>query len=184
MLKKLMAIMITLCLFGMMVTGCSSGGSTESTGAASIDSSTAKTSTATTNLAKLDMTKWLYNADDDVYYQLGIVYCETPADESYEQLAVFVPGAYMTATENGDGTYTCELNTSAKLNGYTATTAPVVMPINTPGYSAQSALTEYKSVTDYTSQGFVYVHAGCRGRDDGARRNAGLFHMHICAGGR
>lgn len=168
MLKKLMAIMITLCLFGMMVTGCSSGGSTESTGAASTDSSTAKTSTATTNLSKLDMSKWLYNADDDVYYQLGIVYCETPADESYEQLAVFVPGAYMNATDNGDGTYTCELNTAAELNGYTAATAPIVMPINTPGYSAQSALTEYKSVTDYTSQGFVYVHAGCRGRDAGA----------------
>ena len=168
MLKKLMAIMITLCLFGMMVTGCSLGGSTESTGAASTDSSTAKTSTATTNLSKLDMTKWLYNADDDVYYQLGIVYCETPADESYEQLAVFVPGAYMSAKDNGDGTYTCELNTSANLNGYTAATAPIVMPINTPGYSAQSALTEYKSVTDYTSQGFVYVHAGCRGRDAGA----------------
>lgn len=168
MLKKLMAIMITLCLFGVMMTGCSTGGSTESTEAASSDSSAAKTTTATTNLSKLDMTKWMYNADDDVYYQLGIVYCETPADESYEQLAVFVPGAYMTATENGDGTYTCELNTSAELNGYTATTAPIVMPINTPGYSAQSALTEYKSVKDYTSQGFVYVHAGCRGRDDGA----------------
>ena len=168
MLKKLMAFMIALCLFGVMMTGCSTGGSTESTEAASSNSSAAKTTTATTNLAKLDMTKWLYNADDDVYYQLGIVYCETPADESYEQLAVFVPGAYMTSTENGDDTYTCELNTSAKLNGYTASTAPVVMPINTPGYSAQSALTEYKSVTDYTSQGFVYVHAGCRGRDDGA----------------
>lgn len=114
------------------------------------------------------MTKWLYNADDNVYYQIGIVYCENPANEDYEKLAVFVPGAYMTATENGDGTYTCELNTSTELNGYTASTAPVVMPINTPGYSAQSALTEYKSVTDYTSQGFVYVHAGCRGRDDGA----------------
>ena len=168
MLKKLMAIMITLCLFGVMMTGCSTGGSTESTEAASSDSSVSKTTTATTNLAKLDMSKWQYNADDDVYYQIGIVYCENPANEDYEKLAVFVPGAYMTATENGDGTYTCELNTSANLNGYTAATAPVVMPINTPGYSAQSALTEYKSVTDYTSQGFVYVHAGCRGRDDGA----------------
>jgi len=168
MLKKLMAIMITLCLFGVMMTGCSTGGGTESTEAASSDSSVAKTTTTTTNLAKLDMSKWQYNADDDVYYQIGIVYCENPANEDYEKLAVFVPGAYMTATENGDGTYTCELNTSAELNGYTASTAPVVMPINTPGYSAQSALTEYKSVTDYTSQGFVYVHAGCRGRDDGA----------------
>ena len=42
------------------------------------------------------------------------------------------------------------------------------MPINTPGYSAQSALSEYTSVKSYTDAGFVYVHAGCRGRDSGA----------------
>ena len=167
MFKKILAIMMTLCLIGLVMTGCGSGGTdkTEKTTAAD---GTAKTTTATTNLSKLDMTKWQYNADDDVYYQIGIVYCETPANEDYEQLAVFVPGAYMTATDNGDGTYTCELNADAEVNGYTASTAPIVMPINTPGYSAQSALTSYTSVTDYTSQGFVYVHAGCRGRDDGA----------------
>ena len=167
MFKKILAIMMTLCLIGLVMTGCGSGGTdkTEETTAAD---GTAKTTTATTNLSKLDMTKWQYNADDDVYYQIGIVYCETPANEDYEQLAVFVPGAYMTATDNGDGTYTCELNADAEVNGYTASTAPIVMPINTPGYSAQSALTSYTSVTDYTSQGFVYVHAGCRGRDDGA----------------
>ncbi len=168
MFKKIMAIVMTLCIIGLIVTGCSSGNNADKTDETTANATSTKTTTATTNLSKLDMTKWLYNADDDVYYQLGIVYCETPADESYEQLAVFVPGAYMTATDNGDGTYTCELNTSANLNGYTAATAPIVMPINTPGYSAQSALTEYKSVTDYTSQGFVYVHAGCRGRDAGA----------------
>ncbi|MBO6229732.1 MAG: tannase [Ruminiclostridium sp.] len=121
-----------------------------------------------TNLEKLDMTKWQYNADDDVYYQIGISYCETPADTSYETLAVFVPGAYMTATDNGDGTYTCELS-DGTINGYTAETAPIVMPINTPGYSAMAALTDYSSsVKTYTSEGFVYVHAGCRGRDAGA----------------
>lgn len=121
-----------------------------------------------TNLEKLDMTKWQYNADDDVYYQIGISYCETPADESYETLAVFVPGTYMTGTENGDGTYTCELS-DGTVNGYTAETAPIVMPINTPGYSAMSALTDYSgSAKTYTSAGFVYVHAGCRGRDAGA----------------
>ena len=121
-----------------------------------------------TNLEKLDMTKWQYNTDDDVYYKIGISYCETPADESYETLAVFVPGAYMTGTDNGDGTYTCELS-DGTINGYTAETAPIVMPINTPGYSAMAALSAYSSsVSTYTNEGFVYVHAGCRGRDAGA----------------
>ncbi len=121
-----------------------------------------------TNLTKIDSTKWSYNSEDDVYYQIGISYCEKPADESYETLAVFVPGAYMNATDNGDGTYTCEMNEEANINGYTALTAPIVMPINTPGYSAQSALTSYASFSDYMNAGFIYVHAGCRGRDAGA----------------
>ena len=123
---------------------------------------------AVTNLPKVDQTAWQYNADDDVYYQIGISYCETPADTAYETLAIFVPGAYMTATDNGDGTYTCEIDPDAVVGAYTAETAPIVMPINTPGYSAMEALTSYASFTSYTDEGFVYVHAGCRGRDAGA----------------
>ena len=121
-----------------------------------------------TSLAQIDMAKWQYNADDDVYYQLGISYCATPADASYETLAVFVPGAYMTGTDNGDGTYTCTLSEDGTVSGYTALTAPIVMPINTPGYSAQRALSEYTSVKSYTDAGFVYVHAGCRGQREGS----------------
>ena len=123
---------------------------------------------AVTNLPKVDQTAWQYNADDDVYYQIGISYCETPADTVYETLAIFVPGAYMNATDNGDGTYTCEIDPTAMVGAYTAETAPIVMPINTPGYSAMAALTSYASFTSYTDEGFVYVHAGCRGRDAGA----------------
>ena len=121
-----------------------------------------------TGLPKISSSAWQYNADDDVYYQIGISYCETPADESYETLAVFVPGAYMIGTPNNDGTYTCSIDQNAFVGSYTAATAPIVMPINTPGYSAQSALTDYTNVSAYTSEGFVYVHAGCRGRDHGA----------------
>ena len=54
---------------------------------------------AATSLAKIDNSKWLYNAAADVYYQTGISYCETPADESYENLAVFVPGAVMETSD-------------------------------------------------------------------------------------
>ena len=123
---------------------------------------------AVTNLPKVDQTAWQYNADDEVYYQIGISYCETPADTAYETLAIFVPGAYMAAAENGDGTYTCEIDPDAVVGAYTAETAPIVMPINTPGYSAMAALTSYSSFTAYTDAGFVYIHAGCRGRDAGA----------------
>lgn len=151
-------ISLALCAGVIMnLAGCSAGADTKSTDA-----------DQTTGLEAIDNTKWNYNSDDNVYYQIGITYCSNPADADYEKLSVFVPGEYMTATANKDGTYTCTINGSAAVNGYTAATAPIVMPINTPGYSAQSALTSYTDVSDYTDAGFVYVHAGCRGRDSGA----------------
>ena len=160
--KQLMALLLTVLMFTTLLT-CGSGAAS----ADAADDLRGETE-AVTNLPKVDQTAWQYNGDDDVYYQIGISYCETPADPAYETLAIFVPGVYMTATENGDGTYTCEINPDAAVGAYTAETAPIVMPINTPGYSAMAALTSYASFTSYTDEGFVYVHAGCRGRDAGA----------------
>lgn len=122
-----------------------------------------------TTLSKVDMTKWQYNAENDVYWQVGIVYCSSPADKNYENLGIYVPGAYMTGTANSDGTYTCEINPSGTVGGFTSETAPIVIPVDTPGYAAMAAPTEYTgSTASYTSAGFIYVHAGCRGRDAGA----------------
>lgn len=120
-------------------------------------------------LEKIDMTKWQYNEETDVYWQTGIVYCGTPADETYENLGIYVPGAYLTGTVNDDGTYTCEINDSGTAGSFTAETAPMVLPVNTPGYAAMAAPTGYVSeAATYTDAGFVYVYAGCRGRDAGA----------------
>ena len=171
-MKKGLSIILCAILASTVIfTGCANNGSSSSE-SASQSSSSAVSSNSTgevkTSLSKIDMTKWQYNSDDKVYYQIGISYCSNPADESYEKLAVFVPADYFDAADNGDGTYTCSLKSDTKVGSYTAATAPIVMPINTPGYSAQSALTDYKDVSDYTDQGFIYVHAGCRGRDDGA----------------
>ena len=118
---------------------------------------------------KVDMSAWNYNEEADVYWQTGIAYCSDPADAEYENLGIFVPGAYFDASDNGDGTYTCSVNSEGESQGYTAETAPVVIPVNTPGYSAMSAPTGYTSEAgEYASQGFIYVSAGCRGRDSGA----------------
>ncbi len=122
-----------------------------------------------TTLPQIDATKWNYNAEDGVYWQVGISYCENPADLAYETLGIFVPEAYMTAEENGDGTYTCTINTNGTAENYTAQTAPIVIPVNIPGYMAMEAPTEYvEAAADYTDAGFIYVNAGCRGRDAGA----------------
>ena len=169
MFKKIPTILTVICFAALTATGCGSSGSGTT---AETTAQPATTVAVTTNLSKPDMTKWQYNADDDVYYQTGIAYCEKPADDVHEKLAVFVPSAYMDATDNGDGTYTCKLNESSAKNGYTAAKAPIVMPVYTEGYYDALALTGYEglyeNVTDYTSQGFVFVHAGCRGINEGA----------------
>lgn len=117
----------------------------------------------------VDNTKWNYDETNDIYYQIGLVYCAKPQATEYESLAVYVPGVYMQGVKNPDGTYTCQINPKAKVGNYTAATAPVVMPVNTGGYAAQKAPSSYDGtgLSTYLSQGFVYVYAGCRGRSNG-----------------
>lgn len=125
-------------------------------------------------LPKIDMSAWQYNTDDDVYWQVGLSYAGTPADASYETMGVFVPGAYFDATDNGDGTFTCSINSDGTKGNYTAETAPLIIPVNTPGYAAMSAPTGYDSsmgygsVSDYAAEGIIVLFAGARGRDAGA----------------
>lgn len=158
-LKKQMLFVCLLCVVSL--SGCGNNGEKEMDNRKEIQ--------AETQLDKINMAQWQYNEENDVYWQVGIAYCEDPADENYENLGVFVPGAYMTGSKNEDGTYTCKINASGTAGGYTAETAPIVIPVETPGYSAMAAPTGYVDKTvPYTEAGFVYVYAGCRGREAGA----------------
>lgn len=130
---------------------------------------TSAVSSQAQQLATIDSTRWQYNADDQVYWQVEVPYCSHPADLTYETLGIFVPAAYMNAKDNGDGTFTCSINPDAKVGKYTAKSAPIVIPLNTPGYSAMPAPTDYsREASAYTQAGFIFVNAGCRGRDQGA----------------
>ncbi len=151
----------------MLLAACGSSQGQSQSQSASQGASNQEPAAMVSNLA-LDSSAWQYDANDNVYYQLGVSYCEKPADKNYETLAIIVPAAYFNATDNGNGTFTCEVNKDAKVGSYTAESAPIVMPINTPGYSAQSPMSEYSSQASLTGAGMVYVHAGCRGRDAGA----------------
>ncbi|YCA46136.1 esterase (plasmid) [Bacillus sp. JZ8] len=117
----------------------------------------------------IDNSAWKYDKENDVYYQIGVQYSSKPETTEYETMAIYVPGAYMTATANGDGTYTCKINKKGKVNGYTAETAPIVFPVNTAGYSAQKATTSYSynGLSSYLDAGYIYVYAGLRGRNNG-----------------
>lgn len=121
------------------------------------------------SLPKIDMNAWSYNEADDVYYQIGISYAANPADEKFETLGLFVPGAYFEGTANGDGTYSVRVNKSGTVDDFTAETAPFVIPIQTPGYASLEAPTAYEPrVTDYTKNGFIFIYAGARGKEHGA----------------
>ncbi|MDU1603145.1 MAG: subtype A tannase [Clostridium sp.] len=115
---------------------------------------------------KFDTAKWNYDETNNVYWTMGVQYCSDPESTDYETMAIYVPGEYMTGTKNSDGTYTCEINKSGEVNGYTSETAPIILPIDTPGYSAQAAPTSYNydSAASYLKAGYVYVVAGMRGR--------------------
>ena len=57
----------------------------------------------------INMSKWLYNEEDEVFYQLGITYCRYPEDTKYEKIALFIPDEYMKCTPNNDNTSTYKL---------------------------------------------------------------------------
>ncbi len=170
-------------LGALTLAGCSNSKSSESTkgaeGAATAGASTDTLGTNPTDLSSvtIDPAAWSYDATNGVYYQIGIQYCATPAATDYESMDVYVPSAYFSATANGDGTYTCAVNSSATVGNFTAATAPVVIPVNTAGYSAQAAPTQYSAngLTDYLNAGLVYVYPGCRGRNNGTNSDGTSF---------
>ncbi len=147
-----------------LVSGC--GGKNSASETRTEQETAAETAQASEAAAlRFDSSNWNYNEEDQVYWKVGVQYCEKPASLTYETLGIYVPAAYLNGEENGDGTYTCTVKEDAEVNGYTAANAPIVMPINTPGYAAQLAPAEYTSgLASYLDQGFIYVIAGCRGR--------------------
>ena len=116
----------------------------------------------------INMNNWNYDETNDIYYQIGLIYCAEPEDTAYESCGIYVPGKYFEGTKNSNGTYTCTIKEDAKVGNYTSSSAPIVIPVNTPGYSSCAAPTSFSGsqVKDYTDEGFIYLDAGCRGRDN------------------
>lgn len=108
---------------------------------------------------------WQLSDDGTYYYIVGLHYCATPADSAYQQMGIYVPAAYL--KRQADGTFA--IDPTARVGQFTAQTAPIVLPVNTPGYAAAAAPSgPSTTVQTYTSEGLIYLWAGCRGRDHGA----------------
>jgi len=168
--KILFAASLAVCIAAVCCACGSSGSDVTNTSAVkSMISDYSQDSSALT----FSKAKWKYDSSNDVYYRIGIGYCSDPATTSYETMGIYVPGKYMTGKKNSDGTYTCTVSDKGKVKGYTASTAPIVFPVNTPGYSAQAAPASYSysNIKKYMKAGFVYVEAGMRGRANGTGSN-------------
>lgn len=114
-----------------------------------------------------DNAAWHYEEANDIYWQVGVVYVANPASLDYETLGIYVPGAYLEASANGDGTYTASVKSDAQVGQFTAATAPYILPVNTPGYNASQAPNWLADgIASYTQAGMIYLQPGIRGRDN------------------
>lgn len=124
-------------------------------------------SPASVRVLTLDNEAWSWDETNDVYYQIGNAYVASPAAKDYETLGIYVPGAYLSAAKNSTGKYTATINAKGAVGKFKAGTAPIVFPVNTPGYAAQKPPSAYSygDVSDYLKAGFIYVYPGLRGQD-------------------
>jgi len=130
-------------------------------------SSSQETATVGQYSLAFDNAAWQYDEINDIYWQVGVVYVANPASLDYETLGIYVPGAYLEASANGDGTYTASVKSDAQVGQFTAATAPYVLPVNTPGYNASQAPTWLADgIANYTQAGMIYLQPGIRGRDN------------------
>ena len=108
---------------------------------------------------------WSFDQTNGVYYQIGVVYCTNPVDTSYQSFGIYVPKEYLSCTERS-GNYSCQINSSGTKGSYTASSAPIILPVDTWGYAAMKAPTtyEYNKVSKFIEKGIIYLYAGCRGR--------------------
>lgn len=121
--------------------------------------------TADLSHLKLSRDAWQYDETHDVCWMSNIAYCTEPQDTVHETLSIFVPGKYLYREKNADGTYDYSIDYAAKVNGYTAATAPLLLAVNTTNYEAKAAPSAYRdgTVSQFLKAGMVYVSPGLRG---------------------
>ena len=107
----------------------------------------------------LDNSNWNYDSTNGVYYQIGIIYYTKPVKTDYQTLAIYIPKEYFISKETlTPGKYKCEINSSGSKGSYTTSNAPIVLPVETPGYAAMRPPTSYNYsvVSTYIEKGIIF----------------------------
>ncbi len=47
----------------------------------------------------INMDNWSYDEENDIYYQIRLIYCMNPEDTKYQSCGIYVPGKYFEASE-------------------------------------------------------------------------------------
>ena len=177
---KSLKLLTTLSLAAGMLVGCSSGENDSSTAESLTKSETVVEIEKELNLDNNDEVTWTYDEKSDAWVMSSVSAVTNPELEEYQGVSVAVPGAYITGIdtdENGSADITAD-NYSEPVNGdlvidedasitssngqvYTASTAPVVFTTGAAGYSAQKNQT---ASTNYTSEGYIQMSSGNRGK--------------------
>jgi hypothetical protein len=129
------------------------------------------------------------------YALLGVTYCSNPADAEVESMDIYVPAEYMDAIDNGDGTYTCTVNTEAVFErdgvSYTADTAPIIYQNTIDGYRQGDSFNlgdQRKggpgTFGSYLDSGYIAVSIGARGQDSEVDGTAPAAIVDLKAGVR
>lgn len=90
---------------------------------------------------------WTLSADGSYYSLKNVVYCTNVVNANYQYMNIYVPAAYI---DGGD------------CNGYTATTAPIVIENNCMGWNSS---TPSSANTSYLKEGFIHISVGARSRN-------------------
>ena len=99
-------VLLVLVLGGLIFYFVKSNNFSNSSNNSEVSVTSQKNSNGTYSI-DLDNTKWNYDESNNIYYQIGVVYCSNPETTDYESLGIYVPGDYFNGTKNSDGTYTC-----------------------------------------------------------------------------
>ena len=112
-----------------------------------------------------DMNDWEYDSQNNVYYKMGVEYCENSKKEENEKFEIYVPGEYLIGKKNEDGKYNCEINKKGIKSGYTPESSPMIIAVQGEE-NVEQKLHEnynYEEISNFINEGYIYIWPGTRG---------------------
>ena len=112
-----------------------------------------------------DMNNWSYDKKNNIYYQMGIYYCENSLNEENEVFEIYVPGEFLKGEKGNNEKYKCTINKNGVKSKYIAETAPIVLDIESKDCIEQKPHETYnfENVTKFTNEGYIYIWPCYRG---------------------